>query len=70
MIWWWRDGTLLMCIVIDGFIADFLWWMEDVFFDCRLHDCSLQILGFLIVGLLIVDVLNWIEYMNDEYMNT
>ncbi len=36
MIWWWQDGTLLMCIVIDGFIADFLWWMEDVFLngDC------------------------------------
>jgi hypothetical protein len=48
MIWWWRDGTLLMCIVIDGFIADFLWWMEDVFLiaDCMIAVCRLQIWDF------------------------
>ena len=44
MIWWCRDGTLLMCILIEDFSQ-----LRIFNYELRAH---------------------WIEYMNDEYMNT
>ena len=47
MIWWWRDGTAAMCIVIeevcDWRFFDVGWRMFFLIADCMIAVCRLQI---------------------------